>query len=391
MLTDIRGQRDRLGAMDAVLVVGDVGSSGSSDDYEIAAQFLDSVCDSIGCAPDQVVCVPGNHDIDWKAHTPLHDAVRFQLRHIDLNQLSNGLLRLLQTADGAEVVFAPLANYNNFALRYGCAIGASELIWRPKELDLDGFPLFIYGITSPWISDAHDWYDDDARRLVAGLFQFLQIGRPERGVHLAMCHHPMRWLRDVEEVSSWAACAHLYLTGHEHEAGIAISNDGRSVRIASGAVNPDRTETGWIPAYNVIELDTEDEQLMVRVHARSWQGRDTKRAEFGPDSVCAVAVFALPLRPADVRPEIIAPEGAPVEEGVTVPEPEPIKSDTRTMMYRVMRASPDERHAAARELGLLVPDEDLGWRDVDVVLLERAVARGLLPNLDQRLADGGRA
>ena len=37
---------------------------GKRADYEVAAAFLDRTCERVGLAPDKVVCVPGNHDID---------------------------------------------------------------------------------------------------------------------------------------------------------------------------------------------------------------------------------------------------------------------------------------------------------------------------------------
>src|SRR5579862_2858292 len=283
MIDDVKRVHKELGDMRAILVVGDIAGRGGVADYQIAASFLDSLCDIVGCERDQVVCVPGNHDINRAAHGPLHKAVRHQLRTIPAPELSDTLRDLLADDSGAQVLLEPLRNYNNFALGYGCDISPGKIVWSPKTLKLDGRDLYIHGVTSPWISNNDDGHEEDEKKLVVGLFQYRYIGADSDGIHVALCHHPMRWLRDSDQVSTWARVAHVYLTGHEHEAGIIVAPDRRSMHIASGAVNPNRTEAaGWIPAYNVIELavsDGDPSELEVRVHVQTWQAAQG-RAEF---------------------------------------------------------------------------------------------------------------
>ena len=393
MLEDIQNMHGQLGDMNAVLVVGDIAARGKRADYDVAASFLDRACGLVGLAADQIVCVPGNHDIDRDRQDALHEAARFQLRRVDVLEISDVLLRLLREEDGKQTLLRPLDAYNEFALRYGCAVDHESLLWKPKILSLGHRIVHLHGVSSAWICDGSDSFEDDSKRAIVGLFQLAPIALDSSVISIVLCHHPFRWLRDADLVGPWLARAQVVLTGHEHEAGIAISKDQRSLQLASGAVNPARTHAGWIPAYNVIDLElTADDQLRVQVFSRSWQNA---HAEFGPDQStprpfsCELRLGPLPALPAalDVAQSAPASREIPLPSGLTsmAPEPEPFVSDVRKMVYRVMSASPDVRRRVARELGLLLEHEALDGLELDKAVLRRALAEGRLGELDARI------
>ena len=122
MLEDIEKMYGQRGDMDAVLVVGDIAARGKRADYDVAASFLGRTCERVGLAADHVVCVPGNHDIDRDQQGALHEAARFQLRRVGAREISDVLLGLLREETGRQILLRPLEAYNEFALRYGCAI-----------------------------------------------------------------------------------------------------------------------------------------------------------------------------------------------------------------------------------------------------------------------------
>ena len=396
MLDNIREMHDQLGEMNAVLVVGDIAAGGKQADYEVAAEFIERTCGMVGLEPDQVVCVPGNHDIDRDLQGALHEAVRFQLRRVEVEKISDVLLRLLRQGDGRQILLRPLEAYNEFALRYGCAIDPELLLWKPKILNIGARKVHLHGVNSAWICDASDSFERDCDRAVVGLFQVTPIAQDSSAISIALCHHPGRWLRDKAIVGPWLARAQIVLTGHEHEAGVKVSADRRSIRIASGAVNPGQTEGGWIPAYNVIELELVNvDRLRVRVFSQSWQ---SAYAEFGPDQF-APQPFSCELRlgasPAVVEARDVAesaPGGGEVlrsgDTTIVVSEPEVLMSDERRMVYNVMSASPDVRRGAARELGLFHEHEELGGTELDKELLRRAVDNGQLVELSVRITHG---
>jgi predicted phosphodiesterase len=382
ILADIKLMRQQLGRMDAVLVVGDIAATGKRTEYEVASRFLRDVCSSVDAPESSVVCVAGNHDLDWAAHTPLHAAVRHQLRTLEPAALSDTLLHLLQTKDGAETILRPIANYNDFAIAYGCDVRADALLWAPKSVPFGTRSLVIHGVTSAWICDGQDSLEQDSTKVVAGLFQFASVGSTDDEISIALCHHPTNWLRDGDVIRPWLIQAHVVLTGHEHAAGIELSGDSRSVSIASGAVNPNRDESPWIPTYNVIELsEAGDSSFKITVHSRSWQ-RKAGRAEFGPDEErpkpwsveLPIGANAPPRADSKVPPVLKAP---PAVE---------LASDDQRLLYFVMAASPDVRRRAARELGLV--SAETSGSDADRALLAAAIQNGRLAELKERIERG---
>ena len=381
--------------MHGILVVGDIAAMGKRVEYEVAAQFLDQTCELVGLSANHVVCVPGNHDIDRDQQNALHRAVRFQLRRVDAREISEVLLGLLRDDDAKKTFLKPLEAYNEFALRYGCAIDQEPFLWKPKILDLGARSLYIHGVNSSWICDGSDSYENDVERVVVGEFQLPPIAQDSSAISVALCHHPLRWLRDAKIIDPWLVRAQLLLTGHEHEAGIAMSDDGLFVRIASGAVNPVQTHDVWIPAYNVIELELPaDDRLRVRVFTRSWQ---CARAEFGPDQSTPQPYFCdLRLAPRSAGPEAsnvvestLRNEMRLLPAGSTIvrPEPESFVSGEREVVYRIMSASRDMRRRAARQLGLLLGDEGLAGLALDKEVLRRAISGNRLVELMKAIYD----
>ena len=396
MLEDIGKMHDQIGDMNAVLVVGDIAATGKRTDYDVAAEFLNRACQLVGAEAHQVVCVPGNHDIDRGQQDALHEAVRFQLRRVMPSRISKVLLALLQGENGSKTLLRPLEQYNEFALRYGCSIDHKSPLWKPKVLNLGDRNVHLHGINSAWICDGQDSFKCGTQKLVVGLFQVLPIAEDSSAISIALCHHPLRWLRDADLIKPWLARAQIVLTGHEHEPSVAISDDRRWLRIASGAVNPDQTQHGWIPAYNVIDLDLiAADRLRVQIFSRSWQGA---RAEFGPNQSTGQPFCCdLHLDPYSSASEAHESTQAvlsqmehpiPADPTIVPPDPELLLSGEREMVYSVMSAGPDLRRNVARELRLVSGDDQLGGLELDKEILRRALDRHQLAELHTRIVNG---
>lgn len=374
MLEDIRTVHGQVGDMDAVLVVGDIARTGAAGEYLVARDFLDRTCELVGCDNNRVVCVPGNHDVDRRQHDQIHAAVRNWFRGMSPEETSDRLLQMLGDPRGADVLIGPFSAYNEFALQYGCAIDEDALTWAPKSFPLGSTELFIFGITSAWICDSSDRADDDARRVVVGAFQCGQVAVESPKVSVALMHHPLGWVRDSPQIAPWLNRAHILLTGHEHKLGIEVDAAQRRISIASGAVNPERTNRGWVPAYNVIQLGTDGDRhtLELEIRVRRLEGNE---ARFGPDSR-----YDDPFR-TSIRLDVGGgePELPPVNAAPALP-PEPIASETHKMIFDIMRAPPDTRHRVARAIGL-VPVDSHGGLTLDRAILDAATRADRLEEL----------
>jgi hypothetical protein len=383
MLEDIARMRAECGAMDAMLLVGDVANTGHPDEYDLAEDFLNQATHIIDAHESNVVCVPGNHDVNRRVHDGVHEAVRTRLRGVPAEEISDRLHKLLREPRGAEALFEPLAGYNAFALRYGCALGPEQLVWTPKSFVLGNRKVVIHGLTSAWICDAFDSDERDDRKVALGAFQCAQVAAEEGEVSIAMVHHPRNWLRDAGATQGWINRAHVSLTGHEHRAGIYPDAARRRVAIESGAVNPERTKSGWVPAYNVLqlELDEANGELVCTIRVRCWQSND---AEFGPDKR-----FDDPyeVRVRLERGPILDDEPVPDQETTVEPAAEPVVSEERALAFQIMtKGSPDARRRAAAALDLIAADE-VGGLPLDRKIMQAAQEQGKLKMLMERIND----
>ncbi len=274
-----------LGQASAVLVTGDIAYKASPVEYDYARAWLDRVCETLGLGTENVLTVPGNHDIDQSEQQNDEGArlARQELRTSPEAAIDDAITRCHRDSTMRQSLYRPLGNYNLFALPYESAIdGESSRWWETKPEDAftlnDGSKLVIRGVNSVLISDKTD--HRQTAPLVVGS-SALTIPDQDGVTNLLMCHHPPGWLRDRTIDGPVAGRAKLQLFGHEHDQAVVRFRD--SVRIYSGALHPDRG-LNWRPLYNVISLSVrkigERRILHVEVMARSWS---RQLGRFGPD------------------------------------------------------------------------------------------------------------
>jgi len=195
---------------------------------------------------------------------------------------------------------------------------------------------------------------------------------------------------DSDEAND-AICARavLHLFGHKHRQRITQEQD--YVRYSAGAVNPDRNENGWLPGYNLIELNVEgagaDRVLNVRSHLMQWQSnpdrfRPMKTRQDGEVFINRIAIpayVAVPIAPtASAAPSeaTSAPEGADVEASMG-------EEGTRNLVYRFWTLTMSDRREIAQNLGLL---EGAEWKLPEPERYGRALLRAGERNLLDKLA-----
>ncbi|MEJ7655869.1 MAG: metallophosphoesterase [Thermoleophilaceae bacterium] len=119
---DLERVTEEVGGLDAILVAGDIAGKGLQREFDVAATWVDSLCELLGAPPERVYCVPGNHDITWDviAADPVLDAVQEQLLTCRVEEVAGRLEGMLSSGPHRGLLLAALENYNAFAARYGC-------------------------------------------------------------------------------------------------------------------------------------------------------------------------------------------------------------------------------------------------------------------------------
>jgi 3',5'-cyclic AMP phosphodiesterase CpdA len=396
LLRDAAAQCERIGAVpDAILVSGDVAFAGNPDEYAYALSWLDKLCRGCGTALSAVFVIPGNHDVVRSVASrtliqTIHRAIK-STADIALESLLRGLL---SEEEGSRLLYEALGPYNNFAGQFFCDLLPPERTIAHRDLFLnDGSILRLSGFNSAFVSSTADKKGD--------LFidpACMQLVR-DRGVeHLVMCHHPCAWLRQGDALRDFLNdVARVHLFGHEHTNRIEMGRDW--VRIAASAAHPDRTEPGWEPGYNLLELKVvgtgSDRSLEIGAHVRVWQQRP---GEFRAKTDRSADVFRQTIR-LDAWTPPAPPEGpAPATPAIAIsaekrqPIHEPARSDPmdklRDISIRFFKLTLSQKSAIAGKLNLL-EEEDSSQPDFERFrrVFLRARDRGLVGDLDREVKE----
>ena len=247
-------QASRLGDVDAILVTGDIAFKGATDEYESASDWLELLANNVGCDRRRIYIVPGNHDVDRTAfyrHIDARNAVK-AIADAEGDQARETELRLQLANDHyAHNLFVPIANFNQFAAKYDCQYGPKRIRWNTTLRIDHRTVLKLYGLNSTLISGFNG--TDTKGALFMSALQ-LNVPQAPGTVNLIMAHHPPEWMSDHDVVENRLLGApNLVLFGHRHVQNVRRDVNG-FMMFSAGSVNPDRYETGWDPAYNLIEL-----------------------------------------------------------------------------------------------------------------------------------------
>lgn len=366
MLQDLRGQVQQRGQVGAIIIVGDVAFKGDPAEYRVAENWIHELVEATGCHLERVFVVPGNHDVDRRVigqSLATRNAQNSIIRCTP--QQREGELRAqFEDAETGGALLKPLDAYNEFARAFNCQIyGPDHLYWK-QDLDLDqGVKLRLYGLTSAVLSGPAG-QDDAPGKLYLSPLQTV-FNPVEDVVNVAVCHHPPDWFLDAEDADEKICnrCS-LHLFGHRHRQRPTMTQD--YVRINSGAINPDRREAGWQPAYSLIDVQVSGQgvtrELVVNVSLREWQPNPERfrAVQNNDDSEIFVQSIAIPDRKSDrgVTPstpdlteEAVAPAAAPDAEASMSDE------RTRNLVYRFWQLTVGQRRDIALKLKLISEDD----------------------------------
>jgi 3',5'-cyclic AMP phosphodiesterase CpdA len=379
----------------AILISGDVAFAAHPEEYEFALVWLEKLVVSCGTTMESVFVVPGNHDVVRSmASRPSVQAYHQAIKSANSVSLDGVLRGLLTDPDASRTLYAPLDKFNLFAGQFFCDVSAPMRTIATKDLKLnDGSVLRLTGLNSAFVSSQADKLGD--------LFvdpACFQVPR-ERGVeHVAICHHPFNWLRNGDALRDHLNdVARIQLFGHDHTNRIELNRD--SIRISASAAHPDRTEHGWEPGYNLIELEVinsgSERELRIRAHVRIWQSRPGQfiaKMDGEKDIwMHKISLDGWTALPAKATVEAVSEVSDISEAALPTIEPQVARSDPmdrlRNISVRFFKLTFSQKSAIAGKLELL-EDEDLNQPDFERYrrVFLRARDRGLIEALDQEVS-----
>ncbi|MBZ6077574.1 metallophosphoesterase [Microvirga puerhi] len=398
LIHDVKYMRHKIGyRANGILISGDIAFGGNAKEYNFALKWLEEeLCPASGCDINDVFVIPGNHDVDRSsANSPMHSDARTTLRQYPQSDVNKKIREYMSHKTSARLLFDPIENYNRFAARFLCALGAYDddkpdtkpFATRSCKLN-DGSTLRIWGFNSVLVSDDTD---SENRMLVdpAGA----QIRREDGVTHLVMCHHPYSWLRNKADFRERIeAVAQIHLFGHEHTR--RVEEGVHFTTIRAGAVHPDRDEREWKPGYNWIELNVDgvgaDRYLNISVWVRQREGAQFIAVpdRYQNDPWTVRHKLQSWLRPADDNPRELLPinnvnvnaqhGGTAMSDGPTL----------RSVAFKMFRLNEHEQRQIIVLLGLDENgDQDLKDYEFALAAVRRSAERGQLEMLDHKIDD----
>jgi hypothetical protein len=405
MVQDARARTQTLGAVDAILVGGDIAFKGDPLEYATALTWFKELAEAVGCPPERLYIIPGNHDIDRSVITrsPSTRNAQQAIARAASDRRERELRTQFSDADTGRALLAPLAAYNEFAKLFSCQVYPPDHLYWKQDLALEqGVRLRIHGLTSTLLSGAGG-EDDTRESLYLSPLQTV-LDPVDDVVNLVLCHHPPDWFMDQDDVDgSICARAAIHLFGHKHRQ--RVTQEVNYVRFAAGAVNPDRYEKGWQPGYNLIRLQVTGvgcgRSLEVEAHLLQWQtdpeqyrpvltrqGEPAVRHRIPiPGHMSATSTAGERATNAIVGSAAIVEESkAAVEAGADV---EAAMSDegTRNLVFRFWNLTVSQRREITLRLNLITEDElQLAEPERYGRALLRAGERGQLDALAREVA-----
>jgi len=224
---------DRSAKPDFVVASGDIANTGQETEYAVATTFFDALLGALTLSKNELIVVPGNHDIDRRS--------------------GRGLIRTLSPSD-ADQYFDPSEDLIHVTTRQ-----RAFAAWYDKYFSgIRKFPInstFYMPISLKFpdgnvkvqpINSAAFCFDDNdhgklwiGRRSLEAAFQNCSIADDE--LTLAVMHHPLNWLASSESAnikSSLRGRFDCILSGHLHETDIeqVAGVYGGATHLSAGAM-----------------------------------------------------------------------------------------------------------------------------------------------------------
>ncbi|MBD2740177.1 HEAT repeat domain-containing protein [Coleofasciculus sp. FACHB-1120] len=269
--------------LDALILSGDIANYSTDDEYKAAAQFLDNLRQDLPLNPEQIILVPGNHDLNWKLAKKAYKPV---YREDYDGQLIDGhYIEESASVIGVRDETEYKQRFAHFSSFYKTIKQNPYPLEYDQQYTLDHLPeqnLLILGLNSAWELDHH--YKTRASINTNALSNALtQIRRNldyKNCLKIAVWHHPLDSaysdrITDQGFLEQLAVNGfRLFLHGHIHKAETSLfrydmSSDGRKLdRICAGTFGAPVRE--WVPGYplqyNLLKF--EDNQLTVYTRRR---------------------------------------------------------------------------------------------------------------------------
>jgi predicted phosphodiesterase len=275
--------------IDLIFITGDLTYSGKVEEFAIFHKFLEKLILVTSVSINDIVVVPGNHDVNW-------NDVPFLLKEAsNLINSREQVSQIMGSLEERKNFLIGLNNYNNYIKStFPWASKTEDSFYHTINYEINEVKIAVLALNSAWLSSPKS---NNKGNLVLGERQVREalekIDNPN--IVISLMHHSFEWLKwfDRKDVKGMLdRRADFILSGHEHIEDIfqKVSNLSDVFYVSAGSLYDSRIYTN---TYNIIELDLEAGQsnIEIRQYTDSNGGFWTKASSILSDNS-----FVLPER-----------------------------------------------------------------------------------------------
>ena len=253
LLKDLSNLKKTIDKFHFIFITGDMAYSAKTQEYSLVNKYLKEILKITNVKRDQVIMVPGNHDVNRQRITREQDSERFKVK------TSGEINNIIQDTKKFNAYLKRFDNYSIFLSDFykkKTKINKSSYFTILKK-EIEQVNIGIIGLNSVWCSYGRN---DDLNNLFLSEIQvFSALDKIEDcDLKIALVHHPLNWIHEGErrsiENKLYNQCDFI-LHGHKHESNIIElrSADGDVIIIPAGALYLGR-DIYWTNSYNVVSL-----------------------------------------------------------------------------------------------------------------------------------------
>jgi predicted phosphodiesterase len=276
--------------VDLAVFSGDLADEGQPEELDLGRELLlDQITERLDVAPERIVIVPGNHDVN-----------RAEIRGRFERALAEGLTSRAEVeellADERDLADAlqRLTQWQGFRASSptGGPADAEQPLAAARRLELGGAHVGIVTLNSAWRSSG----SGDKGILLVGASEAERALDAVRdcAVKLVVMHHPLEWLHGFEADrlrSLFEVHNAIVLAGHEHDPDphATKSPRGEAVYLQAGCLYDSRE---YPNSYFIVDIEPQDRTVTVKI--RRWSERTGVFDAATEIAKGGVAEFALP-------------------------------------------------------------------------------------------------
>ena len=258
-----------------IIISGDIAFSGKSDQYTVAAAWIDKIKQSVlreKAIPVHIIVAPGNHDCDFD----LDNGMRQMAIKCLATDISVALdASVIDQCTGVQTAF--------FAFRdtlHPTKHTTETKLWDTVEFDVEESRIVFDSLNVSWVSRLHE----EQGGLVFPHDRYAAKADDRTDVRIVVMHHPMNWFgqsmyRPFRQFVR--SLANILMTGHEHRGNVGenIDTESSASVYIEGDVLQDSDKGIERSAFSLVVLDLTEGQYKSTRYV--WGGKRYEVSEEG--------------------------------------------------------------------------------------------------------------